>query len=527
MAPLFLGLDVGTQGVKAVVYDAASRRIVGRGAQAYGLIDSPVPGRAEQHPDTWVAGALAAARGALAGFDASSVRGVGVSGQQHGMVVLDGEDRVLRPAKLWCDTESAPEAAELSAQLGYTLVPSITSTKLLWLRRHEPDVWARVAAVLLPHDYINLWLTGRKATEAGDASGTGLMDIAARRWDPALAAMIDEQLLGWLPPILGPDEARQRQRRRGRRGRRGAAPRSGCPRLALTARAAARAQAVGVVRPEVAAQLGLGGDVLVSPGSGDNAMAALGAGISQPGQLVVSLGTSATLFGVAGAPIVDPAGAVCGFCDATGAWLPLICTLNCTRPAEDVLAAFGIDHAAATALAAAEPPGCEGVSFLPYLVGERTPNWPDSTGALLGLRPGLLRPGLLYRAALEGATLSLAAALGAATRLGLVPTELRLVGGGSKNGLWRQIVADVFQLPVRVPLEAESAALGAALQAAAVASGVPVGEFIAENQPPMADEVVQPNPAHNEAYAASLARHVSRGEALFGGGAAAARGAAQ
>uniref|UniRef100_A0A383V639 glycerol kinase n=1 Tax=Tetradesmus obliquus TaxID=3088 RepID=A0A383V639_TETOB len=479
MAPLYLGLDVGTQGVKAVVYDSKLKQIVGRGAQPWAILESTVPGRAEQHPTTWVEGTIAAAKQALSAVDRSAVKAVAVSGQQHGMVALAADGSVLRPAKLWCDTESAPEAAELSQKLGYTVVPSFTSTKLLWLQRHEPEVWSRLAAVLLPHDYMNYWLTGKQVTEAGDASGTGLLDVAQRCWDARLVAMIDDKLAGCLQRIIGPDES------------------------------------VGTVLPEVADLLGLGHDVVVAPGSGDNAMSALGSGITQPGELVVSLGTSATLFGVSGQPIIDPSCAVCPFCDATGAWLPLICTLNCTVPAEEVITAFGISHEQATALAEKEPAGSGGVSFLPYLVGERTPNWPDSSGAVVGLRPGLLKPGVLYRAALEGATLSLAAALSRATDLGLVPKELRLVGGGSKNALWRQIVADVFQLPVKLPLEAESAALGAALQAAAVHSGVPVGAYVQQNQPPISEQVVQPNPANKQAYEEALQRHMQRGQRLF------------
>ncbi|WIA42348.1 hypothetical protein OEZ86_008359 [Tetradesmus obliquus] len=479
MPPLYLGLDVGTQGVKAVVYDSKLKQIVGRGAQPWAILESTVPGRAEQHPKTWVEGTIAAAKQALSAVDRSAVKAVAVSGQQHGMVALAADGSVLRPAKLWCDTESAPEAAELSQKLGYTVVPSFTSTKLLWLQRHEPEVWSRLAAVLLPHDYMNYWLTGKQVTEAGDASGTGLLDVAQRCWDARLAAMIDDKLAACLPRIIGPDES------------------------------------VGTVLPEVADLLGLGHDVVVAPGSGDNAMSALGSGITQPGELVVSLGTSATLFGVSGQPIIDPSCAVCPFCDATGAWLPLICTLNCTVPAEEVITAFGISHEQATALAEKEPAGSGGVSFLPYLVGERTPNWPDSSGAVVGLRPGMLKPGVLYRAALEGATLSLAAALSRATDLGLVPKELRLVGGGSKNALWRQIVADVFQLPVKLPLEAESAALGAALQAAAVHSGVPVGAYVQQNQPPISEQVVQPNPANKQAYEEALQRHMQRGQRLF------------
>lgn len=462
-----------------MVYDSKLKQIVGRGAQPWAILESTVPGRAEQHPKTWVEGTIAAAKQALSAVDRSAVKAVAVSGQQHGMVALAADGSVLRPAKLWCDTESAPEAAELSQKLGYTVVPSFTSTKLLWLQRHEPEVWSRLAAVLLPHDYMNYWLTGKQVTEAGDASGTGLLDVAQRCWDARLAAMIDDKLAGCLQHIIGPDES------------------------------------VGTVLPEVADLLGLGHDVVVAPGSGDNAMSALGSGITQPGELVVSLGTSATLFGVSGQPIIDPSCAVCPFCDATGAWLPLICTLNCTVPAEEVITAFGISHEQATALAEKEPAGSGGVSFLPYLVGERTPNWPDSSGAVVGLRPGLLKPGVLYRAALEGATLSLAAALSRATDLGLVPKELRLVGGGSKNALWRQIVADVFQLPVKLPLEAESAALGAALQAAAVHSGVPVGAYVQQNQPPISEQVVQPNPANKQAYEEALQRHMQRGQRLF------------
>ncbi|KAF6263983.1 hypothetical protein COO60DRAFT_266329 [Scenedesmus sp. NREL 46B-D3] len=255
MPSLYLGLDVGTQGVKAVVYDSKLKQIVGRGAQPWGFLESNVPGRAEQDPRTWVQGTVAAAKQALSQVDRSAVKGVAVSGQQHGMVALGADGCVLRPAKLWCDTESAPEAAELSQKLGYTVVPSFTSTKLLWLQRHEPEAWARLACVLLPHDYMNFWLTGHKVTEAGDASGTGLLDVAKRCWDGRLAAMIDDRLLACLPRILGPDES------------------------------------VGNVLPEVADLLGLGHDVVVAPGSGDNAMSALGSGITQPGELVVSLGT--------------------------------------------------------------------------------------------------------------------------------------------------------------------------------------------------------------------------------------------
>ncbi|KIY93667.1 xylulose kinase [Monoraphidium neglectum] len=373
---LYLGLDVGTQGVKAVVYDAPSRRIVARGAYPLSLLPTVIPGRAEQHPQSWIDGVRSAARQALAGVDATRVKAVGVSGQQHGQASSVGRGQGQQaPLQNGCDTESAREAEELSAKLGTTLVASFTATKLLWLLRHEPEVYAATRHVLLPGSYVNYWLTGRMAMEAGDASGTGIFDVAARTWDDAAAAAVDTRLPGLLPPLLGPEEA------------------------------------VGTLRPEAAAELGLGPDVLVSPGSGDNAMSALGSGVTRDGQLVVSLGTSGTLFGVSGAPIVDATGAIAPFCDATGAWLPLVCTLNCTRAAEEAREAFGLSQEEATRLAADEEAGCRGVNFIPYLAGERTPNWPNSSGTILGLRPGLLRGGLLYRAALEGATFSLRAGL--------------------------------------------------------------------------------------------------------------------
>lgn len=392
---------------------------------------------------------------------------------------------MLRDAKLWCDTESSAEAAHLSAALGWTLVPSFTATKLLWLQRREPHVYSSAAHVMLPHDYVNYVLTGRMVMESGDASGTGLFDVVSRSWDQRAIDAVDAsgRLRAMLPPLVGPDEA------------------------------------VGTLRWEVADELGLSPDVVVAPGSGDNACSALGAGVSRSGQMVISLGTSGTLFGKSATPILDASGAVCPFCDATGAWLPLVCTLNCTVPAQEVRELYGLDHAAITALAQEEPIGCDGVTYLPFLAGERTPNWPHATGSVLGLRPGsLARPGLLYRAAIEGATFSLLAGLRRMEALGLRPSELRAVGGGSRNPLWRQVIADAFQLPVRLPLEAESAAFGAALQAGAVHSKASVADFVSDHQPPLAEEVVLPRPGVRDAYRQAFERHVNMGQLLFGGG---------
>eukprot|EP00891_Asterochloris_glomerata_P002942 jgi/Astpho2/2942/Aster-01084 len=484
---LHLGLDVGTQGCKAVVYDADQNKVVSRGAYQYGILQSNVPGRAEQHPSLWIEGGIAALSEALANVDKAAVKSLGISGQQHGFVPVDKDGEVIRNAKLWCDVESAPQAKKLSAMWDWTLVPGFTASKIAWLKENEPDNFKKLAKVLLPHDYFNYYLTGRYCAEAGDASGTGLFDPAKRDYDPTRLASIDSELHNKFPELITPNEA------------------------------------VGTLRPEVAKQLGLTPDVVVGAGSGDNQMSALGAGAVQEGTWVMSLGTSGTLFGLSPKPILDKSGAVSPFCDASGSWLPLLCTMNCTTVTEDVRKSFNLDHETITQLAEKEEPGCSGVNFLPYItgkqlphkLGERTPNWPHSTGVLLGLRPGSLRPGLLYRAAMEGATFSLLAGMKMMESYGLKAKELRVVGGGSKNRLWRRIIADSFQLPLVFPTEPESAALGAALQAAAVQSGVPVAEFVQGHSPPLAEEVVQPDPSAKAAYEAAFKRHVSQGKQLF------------
>jgi len=478
-----LGVDVGTQGLKVLLRELAGGHVRARASRSYGLLARSSDNCAEQDPETWLEAMAGAIREVLAspGLEGARVVGVGVSGQQHGMVVLDASANVLRPAKLWCDTESAAEARELSEAWGIVTPAGFTATKVLWLKRHEPEAFAKMATLLLPHDYVNFMLCGRLGMERGDASGVGLLDISAGTWDAERAKCVDDSMLGLLPELVSPD-----------------AP-------------------FGKVSAAAASRFGLPEGALVAPGGGDNMMSALGAGAVADGTFVVSLGTSATLFGYSKAPVLDASGTVAPFCDSTGGWLPLLCTMNCTALLEEVRAAFGLSHAELTELARREPAGCGGVSFLPYLTGERTPNWPHASGALCGLRPGSLRPGVLYRSAMEGATFSVLAGYRYMQQLGLTATELRLVGGGSKNELWQQVIADAFQLPVRLPEEAESAALGAAMAAAAIASGAPVGSYVKEHQPPLSGTVVQPDPATASAYEAAFQRHQQCGQSLFEG----------
>lgn len=477
---LHLGVDVGTQGTKALVYDPEVGAVVGRGARSYGLIEGLAPGACEQDPATWVEAVRESVREALVGLDASAVAGVGVSGQQHGFVALDEALEVIRPAKLWCDTETAPEAEELSQLTGVPTPAGFTASKILWLKRHEPASFARLAHVLLPHDYINLVLTGELAMECGDASGTGFFDPVERAFSSARMSAIDDSLEGWLPELIGPDVA------------------------------------VGGLREEWAEAWGVPSGIPVSPGSGDNMMSAIGSGAVRPGVMVMSLGTSGTLFAQAEAPVIDPAGEIAPFCDATGHWMPLLCTLNCTTATEEVRAGTGLDHRALTEAAREIPPGCGGVSFLPFLAGERTPDWPHATGALLGLREGSLRPGLLFRAAMEGATFALAAGAERLKKLGVAADELMLVGGGSKNSLWREIVADVTGLRVRLPKEAESAALGGALQSLALAAKEPLIEALRSVPVPLEEEAIEPSDAARGTYDEALARHTERAAQLFG-----------
>lgn len=425
---LFLGFDVGTQGTKGLVLDAESGRVLARASRDYGLLDVVGEGAAEQHPHTWVEAVSEVSSELLAGVDPHSVHAVGVSGQQHGCVLLDGSGEVLRPAKLWCDTSTSSEASELSEAFGRPVPTGFTASKILWSKRHEPDLFHRVRAVLLPHDYLNYRLTGELTTEAGDASGTGIFDPIKRSFRMGDARVIDEDLPTRLPDLLGAGEP------------------------------------AGVLSSEGGALLGLPEGVLVSAGGGDNMMSAVGSGATRPGVVVVSLGTSGTVFTHTESPVVDPEGLIAPFCASVGGWLPLLCVMNLTGVTEEVVTGFGADHESLTAAAAKIPAGCNGLLWLPYLAGERVPDLPSASGTLEGMRAGHLRPGVLFRAAMEGTSLNLAWGVERMRGLGITVDAVNLVGGAARNELWRGILADTLGCPVTALAEAESGALGAALQ---------------------------------------------------------------
>jgi xylulokinase len=437
-AGLFAGLDVGTQSVKLVVYDADARAVVATYGHALELIAGD-DGSREQRAEWWL-DAIRACFARLAPGLRARVNALGVSGQQHGFVPVGADGTVLAPAKLWCDTSTQRECDEIMAAAGGAqrcvelagnpILAGYTASKLPWTRKHRREVYARLAAILLPHDYVNFWLTGQRWMEYGDASGTGWLDVRTRSWSASLLAATDRErdLTQYLPPLV-------------------------------------EADASFAIAPAIADELGLPRAVRVSAGGGDNMMAAIGTGNVEPGVLSMSLGTSGTLFAYADRPVVDAGAGWAAFCSSTGGWLPLICTMNCTVATENVARAFGFSARDGDAVMAGTTPGADGLVMLPFFNGERTPDLPHARAGLHGIDIANLTPGNAYRAAMEGATCALRNGFDALQAAGLRFDAIRLTGGGSQSAAWRQMVADVFDLPVDVPSESEGAAFGAALQA--------------------------------------------------------------
>ncbi|MGX1094966.1 xylulokinase [Streptomyces albogriseolus] len=426
--PLVVGVDTSTQSTKALVVDVATGRVVASG-QAPHTVTSGA-GR-ESDPRQWWDALTEALR--QCGVAAHEAAAVSIGGQQHGLVTLDEHGEPVRPALLWNDVRSAPQASRLVEELGGAKAwaertgslptASFTVTKWAWLAEHEPDAVRATKAVRLPHDYLTERLTGQGATDRGDASGTGWWASATEAYDEEILAHVG------LDPALLPR----------------------------------------VVRPgEVAGTVRDGHDLpfskgtLVACGTGDNAAAALGLGV-RPGTPVMSLGTSGTVYAVSQHRPADPTGTVAGFADARGDWLPLACTLNCTLAVDRVAALLGLDREAVE-------PGL-GVTLLPFLDGERTPNLPHSSGLLHGLRHDTTG-GQLLQAAYDGAVYSLLAALDLVLDEDADPsTPLLLIGGGARGTAWQQTVRRLSGRPVQVPEAKELVALGAAAQAAGLLTG--------------------------------------------------------
>ncbi len=443
--PLVLGVDSSTQSTKVELRDADDGRLVATGRAPH---PPTVPPRSEQDPAAWWV-ALRAAVGSLPRVD---IAAIAVAAQQMGLVTLDSAWQPVRPAKLWNDTESADQsrrlvlalgAAEWARACGSVPVASFTITKLAWLKEREPSSWERVARVLVPHDWLTWRLTGRFVTDRGDASGTGWWSPAEERYREDLLALVDDRR-DWghaLPEVLGPFEV------------------------------------AGRVTPDAARELapGLSG-ALVAPGTGDNMAAALGVGL-RAGEVVFSLGTSGTVYAVSERAVADATGSVGSFADATGRHLPLACTLNATKVTDTFGRVLSLGREAFEAAALAAPAGARGVVLVPYLDGERTPNRPDATGTLVGLRSDV-EPGTVARAAFEGVVCGLLEALDALTAAGVATGgHLWLVGGGARSLAYPRIVADLAQRSATVPRGDELVATGACVQAAAVLHQRPPDEI--------------------------------------------------
>jgi xylulokinase len=426
--PLVVGVDSSTQSTKVLVVDAATGQVVASG-QAPHTVSSGA-GR-ESDPRQWWDALCAALH--QCGDAAHEAAAVSVAGQQHGLVTLDAQGDPVRPAMLWNDVRSAAQARRVVEELGGPKawaertgsVPgaSFTVTKWAWLAENEPEAVRSTAAVRLPHDYLTERLTGVGTTDRGDASGTG--------WWASTTEAYDEEILAH----VGLDPA-------------------------LLPRVASPGEVVGTVRDSHDLPFSKG--TLVAPGTGDNAAAALGLGL-RPGAPVLSLGTSGTVYAVSRHRPADPSGTVAGFADARGDWLPLACTLNCTLAVDRLAALLGLEREAVE-------PGTT-VTLLPYLDGERTPNLPNASGLLHGLRHDTTA-GQLLQAAYDGAVHALLGALDLvldqdADR----STPLLLIGGGARGAAWQETVRRLSGRPVQVPKARELVALGAAAQAEGVLTG--------------------------------------------------------
>ena len=452
--PVVLGIDSSTQSTKVLAVHTETGEIIATGR-------APHSGHDTQHPDEWWTALRDAMRDLLTNHPDLDVQGLAISGQQHGCVLIDSDGNAVRPAPLWNNVASAPDAerlnglADFAAETGSRLVASYTITKMAHIARTAPDDLARAVAVGLPHDWLNLRLTGTLTTDRGDASGTGWWsprDNAYRRDLLALAIGDEHAARIALPEVRDPDEP------------------------------------AGTLSPSAAAYLGLPAGIPVGPGTGDNMAAALGVG-ARAGEVIISLGTSGTAFAVHESPTADPTGEVAGFADATGRFLPLACMLNCTRVVDTVARLAGLERDEALARAGELPPGADGILMLPYLAGERTPNLPHATGTIDGLTDDNATPALLVRAALDGVAAGLAYCVDALADLGITAPAITVVGGGAIHPTWQQAVADATGLPVQIRSGVEHAARGAAAQASAIVRGISVRDVAAQWQPDIVAEV--------------------------------------
>jgi xylulokinase len=441
-----MGIDVGTSGTRVIVIDGRGA-IVGSATEEHAAFASPQIGWAEQDPGDWWRATCAAVPRALAaaGASAGAVTAIGFSGQMHGSVLLDAAAGVIRPALIWCDQRTDAQCRELTDSIGAARLIELTSNpaltgftlpKLLWVREHERDLWERVRSVLLPKDYVRFRLTGDRATDVADASGTLLFDVARRKWSAEMLAATDLD-------------------------------------ASILPRAYESPEVTGSVSAEGAEATGLRAGTPVVAGGGDQAAGAVGMGIVRPGAVSATIGTSGVVFAATDRPALDPRGRVHTFCHAVpGRWHIMGVTQGAGLSLRWFRERFGAadgdegdPYARMTAEAAVAPPGSDGVLWAPYLMGERTPHLdPHARAALVGLTASHTR-GHIVRAILEGVAFSLKDSFSIFDEMRVPVGTVRLGGGGARSALWRQIQSDVYGYPTEIVEAEEGAAYGAALLA--------------------------------------------------------------
>lgn len=435
---IIAGIDCGTQSTKVICYDSKTKYILAKTSSTHKLI-SKDDGSREQET-SWYKNAIIDCFSQIPSNIKEEIEGIGVSGQQHGFVALDNEGKSITSVKLWCDTSTADQCNYLTKKLGgedkvFSLIgnqilPGYTASKVLALKQNHPEVYKKLAHILLPHDYINYFLTGNYVMEKGDASGTAFFDVVNQYWSKEVLKAMDEDqdLLLKLPKLINVNES------------------------------------VGNVSCETAKMLGIKESVIVSCGGGDNMMGAIGCGCTKEGNLVMSMGTSGTLFGYSDSCVTDKKGRLAAFMSSSGGYLPLLCTMNFTVVSEQLRNALGLSVSDFDNFASQAQAGANGLVILPYFNGERTPNYPNGEAAMVGMNINNTSKENIARASLESAVFGMKVGLEAFIEQGFSATKLLIIGGGANSKIWAQIVCDIFELPVEIPSIKESAAFGGALQ---------------------------------------------------------------
>lgn len=476
------GIDMGTQSMKVILYNWETKEIVAKTQEPVDLI-AKNDGTREQKAE-WYDEALTKCFAGFTDEQRKSIKAIGVSGHQHGFVPLDKDGKALYNVKLWNDTSTVEECDILTEAAGGNdavisevcnlMLPGFTAPKILWLKRHKPEAFAQLRYIMLPHDYLNFLLTGNYVAECGDASGTALFNGIRRQWSEKMCNLVDPGLIKLLPDLIDSEKP------------------------------------AGTVSREAANRFGLPGDIPVSSGGGDNMMGAIGTGTVRDGFLTMSLGTSGTLYGYSENPVSDPEKGLSGFSSSTGGYLPLLCTMNCTVATEETRKLFGLGVKEFDECASEAPIGSEGVVFLPFFNGERTPNLPNGRASINGLDASNNSRENIARAAMESAIFGMRIGLEAFQALGFRAKEIRLIGGGAKSKIWRSIAANVMDLPVKLPASDEAAAMGGAVQALwcllnSEGKKTGIAELTDEHIRINEDQCINPDPAsvaaYNKAYA--------------------------